>query len=200
MYFQEPQIGKYQTCKRIERIAVFNFEHCALSNEFNFANNQTCLSWSFPFRGLQICAQNVQTLYNTTKYLYLCQCCWSWGISIMLRLMKVMVMTMLSKGRAPTNSQTLGAASCSREKYKRVETVHSGCHKDWVQNKHQKKCWKHAIWSWAEGIKKTLKRDLWYYSYRGLAGLGNNRVIKTLQASGKWAHCNYHVDYGAHEK
>ena len=42
---------------------------------------------------------------------------------MMLRLMKVMVMTMLSKGRAPTNSQTLGAASCSREKYKRVETV-----------------------------------------------------------------------------
>ena len=32
-------------------------------------------------------------------------------------------MTMLSKGRAPTNSQTLGAASCSREKYKRVETL-----------------------------------------------------------------------------
>ena len=42
---------------------------------------------------------------------------------MMLRLMKVMVMTMLSKGRAPTNSQTLGAASCSREKYKRVDTV-----------------------------------------------------------------------------
>ena len=42
---------------------------------------------------------------------------------MMLRLMKLMVMTMLSKGRAPTNSQTLGAASCSREKYKRVETA-----------------------------------------------------------------------------
>ena len=42
---------------------------------------------------------------------------------MMLRLMKVMVMTMLSKGQAPTNSQTLGAASCSRKKYKRVDTV-----------------------------------------------------------------------------
>ena len=24
---------------------------------------------------------------------------------------------------------------------------------------------------------------------------GNNRVIKTLQLSRKWAHSNYHVDY-----
>ena len=24
---------------------------------------------------------------------------------------------------------------------------------------------------------------------------GNDRVIKTLQVSGKWAHCNYHAAY-----